>query len=46
MLQHLRVKALPVGLGRKEIEERLLEIRAPRYNVKLRRGQVLDAGVS
>jgi hypothetical protein len=39
---HLRVNAVPVALGRKEIEERILELKSPRYNVKLRRGEAMD----
>jgi GIY-YIG catalytic domain-containing protein len=42
MLRHLKINAVPVGLGRKEIEERLLDLKSPRYNIKLRRGDVLD----
>ncbi|MBI4478632.1 MAG: hypothetical protein HY651_01280 [Acidobacteria bacterium] len=36
--KNLSVKLLPVLLGRKEIEERLIEDESPRFNVKTRRG--------
>lgn len=42
MLTHLKVKALPVSLGRKEIEEKLIDVKSPRYNAKGRRGKVSD----
>jgi hypothetical protein len=42
MLKHLRVKVTPVGLGRKEIEEKLIDERNPKYNAKTRRGEALD----
>jgi len=44
MLNHLKVKATPVTLGRKEIEERLIDDRKPKYNIKTRRGEVLAGG--
>ena len=43
MLKQLKVKAIPVTLGRKEIEERLIDQGKPKYNIKMRRGEVLDA---
>lgn len=42
MLTHLKVKALPVSLARKEIEERLFDEKSPKYNTKGRRGEVAD----
>jgi len=45
MLKQLKVKAVPVTLGRKEIEERLIDDVKPRYNIKGKRGEVLNASV-
>ncbi|MGH2568656.1 MAG: GIY-YIG nuclease family protein [Bacteroidota bacterium] len=42
MLKHLKIKALPVLLGRKEIEEHLIDEKKPKYNTKGRRGKVLS----
>ena len=42
MLTHLKVKALPVSLGRKEIEEKLIDEESPKYNTKGRRGDQAD----
>jgi len=42
MLTHLKVKASPVPLGRKEIEEKLIDERSPKYNTKGRRGEASD----
>jgi len=36
--KNLSVKVLPVLLGRKEIEERLIDDETPRFNIKTRRG--------
>jgi hypothetical protein len=36
--KNLSVKVLPVVLGRKEIEERLIDDETPRFNIKTRRG--------
>jgi hypothetical protein len=36
--KNLSVKALPVLLGRKEIEERVIDDETPRFNIKTRRG--------
>jgi hypothetical protein len=42
MLASLKVKAIPVQLGRKEIEEHIIHDKYPKYNVKGRRGGVID----
>jgi len=42
MLTRLKVRALPVSLGRKEIEEKLIDEKSPKYNAKGRRGKVAD----
>jgi len=42
MLEHLKVKAAPVILGRKEIEEKLIEDKKPKYNTRERRGEVVE----
>jgi hypothetical protein len=42
MLDKLKVKALPVSLGRKEIEEHVIDQKSPKYNIKGRRGDRFD----
>jgi hypothetical protein len=42
MLRQLKVKAAPVVLGRKELEERLIDEKKPKYNTKTRRGDAFD----
>ena len=42
MLTHLKVKANPVTLGRKEIEEKIIDRKHPKYNTKGRRGEFPD----
>jgi hypothetical protein len=42
MLDRLKVNAVPVSLGRKEIEENIIDQHHPRYNIRARRGDLLD----
>lgn len=42
MLERLKVRALSVSLGRKEIEEAIIDKYTPKYNIKRRRGDLFD----